>query len=250
MNLVCARCKTAITKRSKTGYCRSCYSRMLVSDPYHAAKMAEGHKRKLATDVAYREKRAEIMRINRTKGGASEKRREQCLTLFRDPEVKARNAAAVRAANLRHIPRPMWDLYGFCRKKKKMSKAEATALVLAEFRRIDPVAADVFEGVNVVKMPRRYTGWQKTIADVAAAFGLTFEDVMGGSRIAPRPDARAVCAMLFLDKGWSTTMVAGRIGLTDHTTVVHYRKTWAKRCKTRPIVGEVYARFCAERLAA
>ncbi|MFN3456875.1 MAG: hypothetical protein ACK4Z8_04785 [Novosphingobium sp.] len=170
---------------------------------------------------------------------------------FRDPEMRAKAAMAARESKLKHVPAPMRELYLELGRKGIGSAAERTEIVLAEYRRLDPVAAAAFERGNIINLPTRYTGWRKTIADVAEAFGLTFADVVtGGNRFNPRPDARAVCAMLFLDKGWSTTMVAGRIGLTDHTTVVHYRKTWAQRCKKRRIVAEVYARFRAERLAA
>lgn len=88
------------------------------------------------------------------------------------------------------------------------------------------------------------------MAEVAEAFGLNFDEIKGDSRFAPRPDARAVSAMILLNRGHSMAMVASRLGLKDHTTVHHYKSTWAKRCKKRPIVAEVYARFVAERLAA
>lgn len=249
---LCHKCDKPVSSQSKTGYCRSCFARMNGSDRYSHAKSTATIKRRLLSDPEFAQAHRERAKRNANTPAALAYKRTVCADRMRDPEVRKKALARARATRRSHVPAHLWeDYWKLCRRGFK--KAEALEIVLGQFRRDDPQAAAEWDAKQrvVTELPTRFSGWRKTIADVAEAFGLTFADVAtGGNRFNPRPDARAVCAMLFLDKGWSTTMVAGRIGLTDHTTVVHYRKTWSKRCKKRPIVGEVYARFCAERLAA
>lgn len=247
---LCHKCEKPVSKSSKTGYCRRCFAGLLSSDPHHHAKMIAAQRRLFATDPAWRARKAEQVRKNCHTPEIRAIRSECAKRVLMQPEVRARNLAAIKAVRMAHVPEPMWDFYFYLTKKKRFRAAEATQLALEEYRRIDPEAAAAFEGSNVVPMGPVYTGWRATVAHVAEAFGLTFDDVLSDSRIAPRPDARAVCAMIFIERGASLSKAAQRLGYNDHSTVVHMRDSWAKRCAKRPFVGEVYARFCAERLAA
>lgn len=248
---LCHKCDAPVSSQSKTGYCRPCFGRMVGLDKHSKRKAVLTVKKRLLSEPEFAQAHRDRAKRNANSQASLAYRRTVCADRMRDPEVRKKALALATAKRRSHVPEHLWDQY-WALTRRGFKKAEALEIVLDQFRRDEPKAAAEWDAKQrvVTELPRRYTGWQKSIADVAEAFGLTFDDVVGGSRFSPRPDARAVCAMLFLDKGWSTTMVAGRIGLTDHTTVVHYRKTWAKRCKKRPICGEIYARFRAERLAA
>lgn len=247
---LCHKCQTPVSRQSKTGYCRPCFARLLSSDPHHHAKMVAAARRKFETDPEWRKRKIELVRKNCHGPQLRAMRQETARKNFCNPETRARNIAAIKAAKMAHIPEPVWDFYFHLTRKKGFRAAEATTLALAEYRRIDPVAAAAFEGKNIIPLHTPVTGWRKTIASVGAAFGLTYAEVVSKSRFAPRPDARAVCAMIFIERGASLSAVARRLGFSEHSTVIHIRDTWLERCEKRPLVADIHARFCRVRDAA
>lgn len=248
---LCHKCDKPVSSQSKTGYCRPCFARMTGADRYSRAKGTATIKRRLLSDPEFAQAHRDRAKRNANTPAALAYKRTVCAERMRDPEVRKKALALALATRRSHVPEHLWDDY-WRLTRRGFNKAEALEVILNQFRRDDPKAAAAWEASRAVvaELPRRYTGWRKVIADVAEAFDLTFDDVVGDSRKKPLPDARAVCAMLLLGRGASTTAAAQRLGLNDHTTVVHYRATWAERIKKRPFVGEVYARFCRERLAA
>lgn len=210
-------------------------------------------KRRLLSEPEFAKAFRERAKRNANTPAALEYKRTICADRLRDPEVRRKASEAAIAKRRSHVPAHLWTEY---RKlmRRGFNKAEALGIIMAQFRRDDPVAAAEWDARNAVVVPiprkRVYTGWHKLVADVANAFGLTFDDIMSKSRKMPRPDARAVCAMLMVERGASLNKAAQRLRYSDHGTVLHFKQTWADRCAKRPMVAKVYARFVAGRLAA
>lgn len=247
---LCHKCDKPVSSQSVTGYCRACYARMLVNDPHHQKKMAAGLRIRFETDPEFRARSAEQTRRNCQTPTARLARQACARALLADPEIRAKNIAAIRATKMRHIPEPMWSEYYHLTRQKRMPRAEATAIVLDEYRRIDPVAAAAFEGRNVVPIKPRLEGWRKLVADVAAAFGTNADEVFHGPQYSNIVDARAVVALVLHDQGVTFAEIGRRLCQFDHTIARYYIRSFAARCKKRPAVATVYAQFSSKRRAA
>lgn len=249
---LCPKCDAPVSSQSKTGYCRPCFARMTGADKHSRAKSAASIKRRFLYDPEFAQAMRERARRNANTAAALEYKRTICADRLRDPEVRRMATEAAIAKRRSHVPTHLWVDY---RKlmRRGFTRAEALGIVMEQFRRDEPAAAaewDARHAVVVPIAPRRGSDWEGLVADVAEAFGLTFDDLMGDSRKQPRPDARAVCAMLLVDRGVSLNQTAHRLNYSDHGTVLHFKQTWADRCANRPLVAKVYARFCRKRRAA
>ena len=78
---------------------------------------------------------------------------------------------------------------------------------------------------------------------VADQFGVTPALIRGPRRYAALVDARAVISKVLRERGEISYPVIGRVlGNRDHTTIIHYCKTFDKRAERNPMVSDIFRR--------
>lgn len=135
----CQACGKLLGPKNQSGFCRACVCRRLNSDPAIKARRVEAIHRKLATDPAAleacRERCARARAANDGKGRfTSETAREASLkgnaARPKGGDVRARAAKRQSMTLLAHIPADRQADYRQLTQQKRLTAAEATAIVM------------------------------------------------------------------------------------------------------------------------
>ena len=130
-------CGAVISKRTKSGRCKSCANAYVNSSPEIKAKRAEGIRRKWDSDPAWaaemkRQATARLMSPEvRAKSNAAFMLNQPWTKAERDAASYARGGRTISNVRLAHIPLTLRGEYRRLVRSKRMSAADASAAVLA-----------------------------------------------------------------------------------------------------------------------
>ncbi|NML93781.1 helix-turn-helix domain-containing protein [Novosphingobium sp. TW-4] len=227
---------------------------MVGTDRHIVAKRAAKRRELIQRDPQYRARHLANLYKHATMAPAAiEERARRSQEIFLNPEYRAKASVAARAVRLAHIPEHLRDEY-LRLAVHGLKAAERREIVLAHFRREDPIAAAAFEGRNIkafapkslIDADLRKLGWRMLIRAVAERFNVTEAEVLSAKRSSELIHARAIVAQELRRRGMSLALIGERLG-RDHTTILNLLRRVQSYADSNPVVARCLIEIHRER---